>query len=113
MPKTPIPEKKCDYCRQPYTPIRRWGQNYCGASCRVHACNERAGRPHPRQTAAAKGRRRKEAGRTPSAVVPAAAAITNQQILAVLTELGQRMAALEQQQQRLLDAWGTAGPHSH
>jgi hypothetical protein len=98
-----IPQQACKYCRKPYTPTKRWGQKYCGSACRVAACNERAGRAHPKENAASKSRRRKALGRTPSAVITSEAAATNREILALLMELGQRMTAMEQQQQQLFD----------
>ena len=98
-----IPQQACKYCRNSYTPTKRWGQKYCGSACRVAACNERAGRAHPKENAASKSRRRKALGRTPSAIVTPEAAVTNKEILALLTELSQRMMTMEQQQRQLFD----------
>lgn len=78
-------------------------QKYCGSSCRVAACNQRAGRAHPLESqSATKARRRKERGRTPTAVATNQPAPTNEEVLAAIGQLAERMAAVEQLQQQLL-----------
>lgn len=93
----------CEYCRRKFVPKKRWVQKYCGSPCRVAACNARAGRAHPLESqSATKARRRKERGRTPTAVAAAQASPATEEILAAIGELAGRMTALEQLQQQLL-----------
>ena len=83
--------------------MKRWVQKYCGSPCRVAACNARAGRAHPLESqSATKARRRKERGRTPTAVAAAHAGPATEEILAAIGELAGRMTAMEQLQQQLL-----------
>lgn len=93
----------CEYCRRKFVPKKRWVQKYCGSPCRVAACNQRAGRAHPLESqSAGKARRRKERGRTPSAVADKPLVAGHEAILAALEQLTERVAAMEQGQQQLL-----------
>lgn len=93
----------CEYCRRKFVPKKRWVQKYCGSPCRVAACNQRAGRAHPLESQSAiKARRRKERGRTPTAVATAQASPATEEILAAIGQLAGRMTAMEQLQQQLL-----------
>ncbi|QKG54938.1 hypothetical protein [Hymenobacter sp. BRD67] len=93
----------CEYCRRKFVPKKRWVQKYCGSPCRVAACNQRAGRAHPLESqSATKARRRKERGRTPTAVVTNQLAPTNEAVLAAIGQLSERLTAMEQLQQQLL-----------
>lgn len=93
----------CEYCRQKFVPKKRWVQKYCGSPCRVAACNQRAGRAHPLESqSATKARRRKERGRTPTAVAANQPAPANEEVLAAIGQLAERLTAMEQLQQQLL-----------
>ncbi|TVT36782.1 hypothetical protein FNT36_25035 [Hymenobacter setariae] len=97
-------EIACEYCRRKFVPKKRWVQKYCGSPCRVAACNQRAGRAHPLESQSAiKIRRRKERGRTPTAVAANQSSSTNEEVIAAIGQLVERMTALEKQQRQLLN----------
>lgn len=97
-------EIACEYCRRKFVPKKRWVQKYCGSPCRVAACNQRAGRAHPLESQLAiKTRRRKERGRTPTAVAAHQSSSTNEEVIAAIGQLVERMTALEKQQRQLLN----------
>lgn len=92
MKKPAATPESCAYCKQSYTPKRRWIQKYCSGACRVAACNQRTGRPHPLEPEKVRARRRarseKGIGRTPSAVAKGSGGFQQQVLAAGLGALG-------------------------